>query len=149
MTIEEATTLVERVCRNLDLNIDELKSKLRTSKITQHRRVFMHLLSNVGMTVKSIGSVFNKHHATVIYSNKKHKDFMEIRDKDYIKIYKTVKREFIFKIHTVDNTMQNLLDIITAENAIRYDELLYEVKKNRKLTGEIKYLKGQINILNK
>jgi len=149
MTIDEAINLIERVSRRLDINYNNLKSKSRKRNYVMQRRSFMYLLTNQDMTSSQIGKVFNRDHATVLANNTKHKQDIKIGYEDYKEIFKDIKREFIFRIHTVDNTIQTLLEIITAENALRHDSLIDEKRKSKKLKEEIKYLKDQVNILNK
>lgn len=147
MTTEEALMLVERVCLRLDINFRALRSKSRKRELVMQRRAFMYLLSDMDMTYKNIGKVFGKDHATVCASNVRHIEDLEIGYKDYKQIYESIKKEMIFKIHTVDSTIQTLLDIITAENALRHDALVDVTKSNRKLREEIEYLQNQIKIM--
>jgi len=149
MTIDEAINLIERVCIRQNIKYDNLKSKSRERNNVMQRRAFMYLLKNHDMTSSEIGKVFNRDHATVLANHIKHDQDIEIGYKDYKKIFKNIKREFIFKMHTVDNTIQTLMEIITAENALRHDDIIDEKKRNVKLKKEIQYLKDQLNILNK
>ena len=149
MTIKEANELTLKVCKVLAIDFEHLISKSRKADLILQRRAFIKLLSDTGMTSKNVGKVFNQSHSNVICSNKKHKDFLDIKDKIYISVFERIKKEFIFRIHSVDNTIQSLLDIITAENVLRHDELIESSRKNKKLKKEIEYLKDQINVLNK
>ena len=156
MTIDEAINLIERVCIRQNIKYDNLKSKSRERNNVMQRRAFMYLLKNHDMTSSEIGKVFNRDHATVLANHTKHDQDIEIGYKDYKKIFGNIKREFIFKMHTVDNTIQTLMEIITAENALRHDDLIDEKKRNvklkktiEKLKKEKQYLKDQLNILNK
>ena len=149
MTIEEANEIISRISTVLDINLEQLKSKSRKATIILERRAFMKLLSDAGMTSKNVGLVFNKSHSNVICSNKKHNDFIEIRDKEYISIFGKIKKEFILRADSLDNAIHSLLEILMDENSLRHDELISFSRKNKKLQKEIKYLKDQINILNK
>tara|TARA_Y100000310_G_scaffold58620_1_gene53958 strand:- start:72 stop:521 length:450 start_codon:yes stop_codon:yes gene_type:complete len=149
MTIKEANELVSRISTVLDINLGQLKSKSRQATLILERRAFMKLLSEAGMTTKNIGLVFNQSHSNVICSNKKHNDFVEIRDKEYISIFGKIQKEFILRADSLDNAIHSLLEILMTENSLRHDELISFSRKNKKLEKEIKYLKDQINILNK
>ena len=149
MTIKEANELVSRISTVLDINLGQLKSKSRQATLILERRAFMKLLSEAGMTTKNIGLVFNQSHSNVICSNKKHNDFIEIRDKEYISIFGKIKKEFILRADSLDNAIHSLLEILMNENKLRHDTLIETTKENKKLEKEIQYLKDQINILNK
>ena len=147
MTIKEANELVTRISTVLDINIHKLKSKSRKADIILERRAFMKLLSETGMTTKNVGSVFNQSHSNVICSNKKHNDFVEIRDREYLSVFEKIKKEFILRADSLDNAIHSLLEILMDENSLRHDELISFSRKNKKLQKEIQYLKDQLNIL--
>tara|TARA_R110002020_G_scaffold13584_3_gene48774 strand:+ start:4332 stop:4781 length:450 start_codon:yes stop_codon:yes gene_type:complete len=149
MTLKEANELVARISTVLDINIHNLKSKSRKADIILERRAFMKLLSETGMTTKNVGSVFNQSHSNVICSNKKHNDFVEIRDKEYLSVFEKIKKEFILRADSLDNAIHSLLEILMTENSLRHDELISCSRKNKKLKKEIQYLKDQLNMLNK
>ena len=149
MTLKEANELVARISTVLDINIHNLKSKSRKADIILERRAFMKLLSETGMTTKNVGSVFNQSHSNVICSNKKHNDFVEIRDREYLSVFEKIKKEFILRADSLDNAIHSLLEILMTENSLRHDELISCSRKNKKLKKEIQYLKDQLNMLNK
>ena len=149
MKVKSAYDLIERICRKLELRFDLIMSKTRKVEVIRHRRAFMKLLTDVGMTNSSVGKVFEKSHCNVICSNRVHKDLLDIKDKPYIAVYEKLRREFIYYHKSVDNTIHTLLDIALSENTIRHDELIFLTRENERLKNDIKYLKNQLNILTK
>jgi hypothetical protein len=149
MTVKEAEKLVTRICLLLDFSISKLQSKSRESDIILQRRVFMKLLSDIGMTTKNVGLVFDKDHSSVLFNNKRHKDLLDIKYKIYISLFEKIKKEFILRRESIDDEIQSLLEILSDENKLRHNTLIETTKKNKKLKEEIQYLKDQLNILNK
>jgi len=139
MTVKEAEKLVTRICLLLDFSISKLQSKSRESDIILQRRVFMKLLSDIGMTTKNVGLVFDKDHSSVLFNNKRHKDLLDIKYKIYISLFEKIKKEFILRRESIDDEIQSLLEILSDENKLRHNTLI----------EEIQYLKDQLNILNK
>jgi DUF1365 family protein len=109
----------------------------------------MKLLSNAGMTTKNVGLIFNQSHSSVIYSNKKHNDLLYVKDKMYTSVFEKIKKEFMLRVETLDSAIQSLLELLMNENNARHYTLIELSRKNKELNKEIKYLKNQVNILNK
>ena len=137
MTTKQANRIINEICARTNIDVGKLKSTSRKREIIDARRAFMKVFSLEGMTSTQIGKIFNKDHASVLHSNKVHKDRCDVNDKDYVKMYERVKREYYFTSVSIDNSMQSLLDIISAENEIRHNEFLTLKKENMWLKNKI------------
>ena len=64
--------ILDIVCKYYNINKNELKSKKRTKEIAIARQVCMYLISEyISLPLSSIGAIFGKDHATVIYAKNK------------------------------------------------------------------------------
>ena len=65
----------------------KIKSNSRERKLVWIRYALYNYLKTVGsMTLTEIGKVFNRDHATVIHGIKKHNDFINWNDREYIEM---------------------------------------------------------------
>lgn len=76
LNVDEAEVKTENildiVCKYYNVNKNELKAKKRTKEIANARQVCMYLISEyISMPLSSIGAIFGKDHATVIYAKSK------------------------------------------------------------------------------
>ncbi len=68
----DAGRIIESVCKFYNLKKDELLARKRTKEIAQCRQVAMYLISEMlSMPLESVGNIFGKNHATVIYAKNK------------------------------------------------------------------------------
>ena len=62
---------------------DKLSSKDRTHELVYRRAFLMHQLRSTGMTLKEIGEMFKRDHATVLHSLRTHEWMTSTNDKLY------------------------------------------------------------------
>jgi hypothetical protein len=77
---------------------DKLSSKDRTHELVYRRAFLMHELRSSGMTLKDIGSMFKRDHATVLHSLRTHEWMTNTKDK----LYAECIAEYQFLLDHVD-----------------------------------------------
>lgn len=65
-----------------------ITKKTRRRNVVALRQAISYLLHERGVTYTSIGRALNIDHATVIHGYKKTRDFLEMRDKDAVAVFK-------------------------------------------------------------
>jgi len=79
--------ILDIVCKYYNVNKNELKAKKRTKEIANARQVCMYLISEyISLPLSSIGAIFGKDHATVIYAKSKVEQDMKKNKKFEIEI---------------------------------------------------------------
>lgn len=74
---EGITETIKTVCDYYGVTVDEVEKKCRRRKMVMPRQIIGYICTENGETLDNIGSFFaGKDHATVIYGNKKVKQFM-------------------------------------------------------------------------
>lgn len=86
---------------------DRLSSKDRTHELVYRRAFLMHQLRSSGMTLKDIGSMFKRDHATVLHSLRTHEWMTNTKDK----LYAECIAEYQFLLDHVDR--QSARDLYT------------------------------------
>ena len=77
---------------------DRLSSKDRTHELVYRRAFLMHELRSTGMTLKDIGQMFKRDHATVLHSLRTHEWMTSTNDKLYLECI----AEYQFILDNVD-----------------------------------------------
>jgi len=77
---------------------DRLSSKDRTHELVYRRAFLMHELRSTGMTLKDIGQMFKRDHATVLHSLRTHEWLTSTNDK----LYTECIAEYRFLLDHVD-----------------------------------------------
>ena len=68
----DAGNILDVVCKYYNLKKEELLARKRTKEIAEARQIAMFLIAEfINMPLASIGSIFGKDHATVIYAKNK------------------------------------------------------------------------------
>lgn len=68
----DSDKIIEKVCKYFEVSKNQLLGKDRKKELSYPRQICMYLLDNMlGMPNTSIGKIFNKDHATVIYCKNK------------------------------------------------------------------------------
>lgn len=79
-------------CQILGMNKDDLLSRSRKHKLVLYRQVYCYLLWTSGeYKLKDISNIILLHHATILYSVEKIKDYISIEDKKVNKIIEIIK----------------------------------------------------------
>ena len=83
----DANKVLECVCKFYNIKKEELIARKRTKEIAQARQIAMYLISDlIAMPLASIGNIFGKDHATVIYAKNKISEDMSKNKKLSIEI---------------------------------------------------------------
>ena len=83
----DANKVLECVCKFYNIKKEELLARKRTKEVALARQVAMYLISElIAMPLASIGNIFGKDHATVIYAKNKITDDMSKSKKLAIEI---------------------------------------------------------------
>lgn len=86
-----AFEISEAVCKVLDVSLEELKSNVRTRRISDARKIYTLLcLSLSSQTLKQIGKSIHKDHSTIIYQRDFARDLIK-SDRLFLNQYFTVK----------------------------------------------------------
>jgi hypothetical protein len=86
--------IMKVVCEELDLDVDLITSKKRQRNIVDARHIFCYLASKAygRFTLKQIGGIVNRDHASVLHAKRKVKDLMEY-DKEMNMLVNTIIRK--------------------------------------------------------
>ena len=70
--IIDATKIIDIVCKFYDIKKEDVLARKRTKNIAEARQVAMYLITEyISMPLESVGNIFGKDHATVIYAKNK------------------------------------------------------------------------------
>jgi len=79
--------IISTVCDVYNLSIDDLAMDSRKRELVQCRQLIMYLLSRfTKLTLKKIGSIFNRHYSTVIYAIGTMEDILSYNQKFRTKV---------------------------------------------------------------
>ncbi|MBQ7452840.1 MAG: chromosomal replication initiator protein DnaA [Clostridia bacterium] len=83
----DAGNIIDIVCKYYNLKKDELLARKRTKEVAEARQIAMFLITEfINMPLASVGAIFGKDHATVIYAKNKVADDMKTNQKLAIQI---------------------------------------------------------------
>lgn len=83
----DADNCIDCVCKFYNLKKEELLARKRTKEIAQARQIAMYLISElVSLPLATIGNIFGKDHATVIYAKNKISEDMKTSKKLAVEI---------------------------------------------------------------
>jgi chromosomal replication initiator protein len=83
----DATRIIDTVCKFYNIKKDDILARKRTKNIAEARQVAMYLIADmINIPLESIGNIFGKDHATVIYAKNKVADDMAKSKKLQIQI---------------------------------------------------------------
>ena len=70
--IIDATKIIDIVCRFYNIKKEDVLARKRTKNIAEARQIAMYLITEyISMPLESVGNIFGKDHATVIYAKNK------------------------------------------------------------------------------
>lgn len=76
--IMNVSEILKTVSKSLNISVEEILGQDRRKQITEARMISVgFILMTHGFSLKRIGSIFNKHHATIIYLRNKFNDLNE------------------------------------------------------------------------
>ena len=74
----DATKIIDIVCKFYNVKKDEILARKRTKQIAEARQIAMYLITEfINIPLESVGNIFGKDHATVIYAKNKVQDDMK------------------------------------------------------------------------
>ena len=83
----DAGNIIDVVCKYYNIKKEELTARKRTKEIAEARQIAMFLITEfISMPLASVGSIFGKDHATVIYAKNKVADDMKKNQKLAVQI---------------------------------------------------------------
>ena len=83
----DAGNIIDIVCKYYNLKKDELLARKRTKEVAEARQIAMFLITEfINMPLASVGAIFGKDHATVIYAKNKVADDMKTNQKLSVQI---------------------------------------------------------------
>jgi len=83
----DATKIIDIVCKFYNIKKEEVLARKRTKDVAEARQIAMYLISEyMSLPLESIGNIFGKDHATVIYAKNKVIDDMKKSKKLEIQI---------------------------------------------------------------
>lgn len=78
---KQADNLIARVCLEFNTTVEPLKLRSRKRELVIPRQIAFYLLrTKLDLTLSDIGRMFNRDHATVLYSVRTVKNFLEFDD---------------------------------------------------------------------
>ena len=83
----DATKIIDIVCKFYNIKKEDVLARKRTKAIAETRQIAMYLISEyINMPLESIGNIFGRDHATVIYAKNKVADDIKTSKKLEIQI---------------------------------------------------------------
>lgn len=83
----DATKIIDIVCKFYNVKKEELLARKRTKNIAEARQIAMYLITEfINIPLESVGNIFGKDHATVIYAKNKVADDIKTSKKLEIQI---------------------------------------------------------------
>jgi len=76
--------IIARYCSIYGITEDEIKSSARPRHIVIPRQLCMVALLKTGLTLESVGMLFNRHHSTVLYSKRIVESMIDVKDEVYM-----------------------------------------------------------------
>ena len=74
----DATKIIDIVCKFYNIKKEEVLARKRTKQIAEARQIAMYLITEfINIPLESVGNIFGKDHATVIYAKNKIQDDMK------------------------------------------------------------------------
>lgn len=74
----DATKIIDIVCKFYNVKKEEILARKRTKQIAEARQIAMYLITEfINIPLESVGNIFGKDHATVIYAKNKVQDDMK------------------------------------------------------------------------
>ena len=74
----DATKIIDIVCKFYNIKKEEVLARKRTKQIAEARQIAMYLITEfINLPLESVGNIFGKDHATVIYAKNKIQDDMK------------------------------------------------------------------------
>lgn len=71
----DATKIIDIVCKFYNIKKEEILARKRTKQIAEARQIAMYLITEfINIPLESVGNIFGKDHATVIYAKNKVQD---------------------------------------------------------------------------
>ena len=101
--------IMKVVCEEFDLDIDLITSKKRQREIVDARHIFCYLASKAygRFTLKQIGAIVNRDHASVLHAKRKVKDLMEYDREMNALVLKIIRKLGKFSANDVYNKQVN------------------------------------------
>lgn len=79
--------IAKKICESFKISYNLLKSRARNRNLVMIRQCAMYYLRlNTRLSLSEIGGIFNRDHATVLYSVRTVKSFLEIRNQEFTTI---------------------------------------------------------------
>jgi chromosomal replication initiation ATPase DnaA len=92
MNVDSPESVLTEVCRLTGTDPDIIKSKSRRLDVVIVRQVYCYTARELtGASMKEIGKVINRNHATVIYSCRVIADAMTISDRHVMEVLEKIK----------------------------------------------------------
>jgi len=90
--------LIESICDEFDINIEDLKGNKRYRKYVEVRYLVYHLLYYKGIikVKKNIGHLFNKHHSSIIHGMRQFEAWLEV-DSKIQEMYRKIIKKYNLK----------------------------------------------------
>lgn len=83
--------IVEELCESLGTTLKDMRSTNRKREIVNKRQAIMFVLRDrFGWTHRRVGNIFNKDHSTVTHSEGVVRDLLDIKDRTFVRMTKTL-----------------------------------------------------------
>ena len=100
----DSKNIIITICNHLGITHNQLKSGCRERDyFTSRHLCFYFLRKYTNETLSAIGKLFNKDHTTVIHGIAKINDFLEIRDRQTLRLVFELEELFVRKQNAVKN----------------------------------------------
>lgn len=94
-TLVSVNDLIENMCNQYEITIEELKGKGRKRSLSEPRNILYYILRvEYGLKYQAIADMFDRTHATILSGKNNVKGFMEVSDKYADKIKALILTEF-------------------------------------------------------
>ena len=115
---------------------DRLSAKDRTHELVYRRAFLMHELRSTGMTLKEIGGMFKRDHATVLHSLRTHEWMTNTKDKLYLECI----AEYRFLLDYVDRESARDLttDILKCQSYATLKIIKSRIKRGVYVENDVK-----------
>lgn len=90
---EMVSVLLQNACNLTGCNYEDLLSGKRLGEIVKAKRIFCHFMREyTNSSLQKIGNYIDVHHATALHHIRTCKDYLDIKDEEYLYLTKQYKK---------------------------------------------------------
>lgn len=124
MMIKELNSILDGVCRELNVDVEAVKGKNRVAQLINARRHYIHLArkhTNYGLA--DVAKIIFRTHAMSLHHEKKHQEFLET-DGKYARDAFALESKAVPQYMIDEDSEMNMIDKLLVRNSYLQAELL-------------------------